>query len=289
MLDLIFFTPAHNLTSTVCIGIVGLIVGSFLNVVIHRIPKMMQREIDNFIAEETGKELPHTDRYNLMVPRSACPRCGHQIMASENIPVISYLMLGGKCSECKLKISPRYPVIEALTGALTAFLIWHFGSDFGGLGAVVFAWFMIALTCIDLDTKLLPDSLTLPLLWLGLLVNWHGAYFASLNHAVIGAVAGYLSLWSVYWLFKIITHKEGMGYGDFKLLAALGAWMGWMNLPLIILMSSLVGAVVGLTLIVSKKLDKENPIPFGPYLAIAGMIALVWGKQINAEYLGLFN
>lgn len=288
MIDLIFFTPAHNITSTVCLGIVGLIIGSFLNVVIHRIPKMMQRELDNFIAEETGKEIPHSDSYNLMVPRSACPQCGHQITAVENIPVISYLMLNGKCSQCKTRISPRYPLIEAITGAISAFLIWHFGSGVTGLAAMLFAWYLIALTCIDFDTKLLPDSLTLPLLWLGILVNWHGAYFTSLNNSVIGAVVGYLSLWSVYWLFKIITKKEGMGYGDFKLLAALGAWMGWTNLPLIILLSSIVGAVVGGVLIVSNKLNKENPIPFGPYLAGAGFIAFVWGKQITAQYLGLF-
>lgn len=288
MQDVLFFAPPHTIISTIFIGILGLLIGSFLNVVIHRIPKMMQREEDNYVAELTGKDRPHQDKYNLMVPRSACPHCQHQITAAENIPVLSYLVLGGKCSQCKTRISVRYPIVEAITGLLSAYAIWHFGSGIEGLSAVVFVWFLIALTGIDLDTQLLPDNLTLPLLWVGLLLNTQHT-FTTLNEAVIGAAIGYLALWSVYWAFKLVTGKEGMGYGDFKLLAALGAWMGWMNLPLIILLSSLVGAIVGIFLIIMKKMGKDIPIPFGPYLAGAGLIALFWGKQITSQYLGLFS
>ena len=288
MQDVFFFAPPHTVISTIFIGILGLLIGSFLNVVIHRIPKMMQREEDNYVAELSGKDRPHQDKYNLMLPRSACPHCQHQITAAENIPVLSYLVLGGKCSQCKTRISVRYPIVEAITGLLSAYAIWHFGSGIEGLSAVVFVWFLIALTGIDLDTQLLPDSLTLPLLWVGLLLNTQHT-FTTLNEAVIGAAVGYLALWSVYWAFKLATGKEGMGYGDFKLLAALGAWMGWMNLPLIILLSSLVGAIVGVFLIIMKRMGKDIPIPFGPYLAGAGLIALFWGKQITSQYLGLFS
>jgi leader peptidase (prepilin peptidase)/N-methyltransferase len=245
---------------------------------------MMQRESDNYVAQETGKPLPHQDRYNLTVPRSACPQCGHQITALENIPVVSYLALRGKCSQCKTPISPRYPLVELMTGALSAFLVWHFGSGLAGMAALLFTWLLIALTFIDADTKLLPDDLTLLLLWCGLLVNLNGT-FVPLQDAVIGAAAGYLALWTVYWAFKLATGKEGMGYGDFKLLAALGAWMGWTMLPLIILLSSLVGAVVGITMIVVSKRGRDNPIPFGPYLAAAGLIALIYGKPIVQTYL----
>jgi leader peptidase (prepilin peptidase)/N-methyltransferase len=256
--------------------------------VIYRLPKMMQRESDNYVAQESGKEIPHPERYNLILPRSACPSCGHQITALENIPVFSYLIIGGKCTSCKAPISKRYPMIEAITGLLSAFMIWHFGSGLPGLGAMVFVWFLVAMTFIDADTQLLPDDLTLPLLWGGLLLNVFST-FTSLESAVIGATAGYLSLWSVYWLFKLATGKEGMGYGDFKLLAALGAWMGWSMLPLIILMSSAVGAIIGISMIVLGKLGKGKPIPFGPYLAIAGVIALVWGKTLTNQYLGMIN
>lgn len=284
-MDFLFFTASENLYSTIFFGVLGLLVGSFLNVVIHRIPKMMQRESDNYVATESGKEPPHTDRYNLMVPRSACPSCGHQITAMENIPVFSYLVIKGKCRGCQAAISPRYPIVEFITGLLSAFMIWHFGSGIEGLAALVFVWFLIAMTFIDADTQLLPDDLTLPLMWLGLLLNLYGT-FASLEDAVIGATAGYLSLWSVYWMFKLVTGKEGMGYGDFKLLAALGAWMGWSMLPTIILLSSVVGAIVGISLIVFKKMHRANPIPFGPYLAAAGLVAFIWGKSITAQYLG---
>jgi leader peptidase (prepilin peptidase)/N-methyltransferase len=286
MNDLFLFSPAGNLACTLFIGVIGLLIGSFLNVVIHRLPKMMQRESDNYVALESGREAIHTDKYNLMVPRSACPHCGHKISAFENIPVISYLLIRGKCRGCKAPISIRYPIVELITGCASAFMVWHFGSGIAGLAAVVFTWFLIAMTFIDADTQLLPDDLTLPLLWGGLIVNMYGA-FTTLENAVIGAAAGYLALWSVYWLFKLITGKEGMGYGDFKLLAALGAWMGWNMLPIIILLSSLVGAAVGITLIVTSKMNKSKPIPFGPYLAAAGFIALIWGREINSQYLGL--
>lgn len=285
MLNLILFVPSGTMFPTVVAGIFGLLIGSFLNVVIHRLPKMMQRESDNYVAQESGQPLPHTDKYNIMVPRSACPQCDHQITALENIPVLSYLFLRGKCIECKAVISARYPSVELITGALSAFLVWRFGSGLAGLSTLVFAYLLIAMTFIDLDTQLLPDDLTLPLLWCGLLVNLSGA-FVPLGEAVIGAVAGYLSLWSVYWLFKLTTGKEGMGYGDFKLLAALGAWLGWKMLPVIILLSSLVGALVGISLILFTRHGRDTPIPFGPYLAAAGVIALLYGRSIVEAYLG---
>jgi leader peptidase (prepilin peptidase)/N-methyltransferase len=285
MLDLLLSAPPGSMLPAVIATVFGLLIGSFLNVVIHRLPKMMQRESDNYVAQESGKPLPHTDRYNLMVPRSACPHCGHQITAAENIPVISYLFLRGKCIECKTRISARYPFVELLSGVFSGLLVWYFGSGLAGLSALLFAYLLIAMTFIDADTQLLPDDLTFPLLWLGLLVNLNGT-FVSLEEAVIGAAAGYLSLWSIYWLFKLTTGKEGMGYGDFKLLAALGAWLGWKMLPVIILLSSLVGAVVGVSLILFAKHGRNNPIPFGPYLAAAGMIAMLFGKALAQAYLG---
>jgi leader peptidase (prepilin peptidase)/N-methyltransferase len=285
MLDLLLSAPPQSVLPAAVAGLFGLMIGSFLNVVIHRLPKMMQRESDNYVAQESGQSLPHTDRYNLMVPRSACPQCGHQITALENIPLVSYLFLRGKCVKCKTRISARYPVVELLTGALSAFLVWRFGTGLVGLGALVFTYLLIAMTFIDADTQLLPDDLTLPLLWCGLLININGT-FVPLHEAVIGAAAGYLCLWAVYWLFKLTTGKEGMGYGDFKLLAALGAWLGWKMLPVIVLLSSLVGAVVGIGLIVFAQRGRDNPIPFGPYLAAAGLIALIYGTTIIQSYLG---
>ena len=279
MQDILLFAPPATLIAAIAAGIFGLLIGSFLNVVIHRVPIMMQRESDNYVASELGKELPHTERYNLVVPRSACPHCQHQITALENIPVVSYLVLGGKCSSCKARISPRYPIIEAFTGLLSAALVWQFGSGWMGLATLFFAYMLIAMTFIDADTQLLPDDLTLPLLWAGLLLNINGT-FVPLQDAVIGAAAGYLALWAIYWLFKLATGKEGMGYGDFKLLAALGAWLGWATLPTIILLSSVVGAVVGICLMVFAKRGRNNPIPFGPYLAAAGMIALMYGGPL---------
>ncbi|HEX9301278.1 MAG TPA: A24 family peptidase [Casimicrobiaceae bacterium] len=261
--------------------VVGLCVGSFLNVVIHRLPKMLERGWRAQCAELRDEAVPEEPVYNLVVPRSACPACGHRITALENIPVVSWLALRGRCSACRAKIPARYPIVEILGGLLAAYAIYHFGPTAKGVAACVLLWTLLALTMIDVDTQLLPDDLTLPLLWAGLFVNLLGdkgvmGSFVSLNEAVIGAIAGYLSLWTVYWLFKLIRGKEGMGYGDFKLLAALGAWLGWQMLPLIVLLSSVVGAVVGIALIVFKGRDHNIPIPFGPYLAIAGAFALFW-------------
>ncbi len=268
-----------------CAALLGLCVGSFLNVVIHRLPRMMERQWKAECAELAGQEAAPGPRYNLVVPRSACPSCGHAISAIENIPVLSWLALGGKCKGCKTAISPRYPAVELLTGVLSGYIAWHFGFGMAAAGALLFTWAMIALTFIDLDTFFLPDSITLPLLWLGLLFNISSTY-VSLSSAVIGAVAGYLSLWSVYWAFKWATGKEGMGYGDFKLLAAIGAWLGWTMLPLTILLSSLVGAAIGIVMIVFAGRGRSVPIPFGPYLAIAGMIALLYGPALTRAYLG---
>jgi len=261
-------------------------VGSFLNVVIHRLPKMMELGWQQQCAELRDEEPAETPRYNLLVPRSACPHCNHAIGAMENIPVISYLLLRGKCKGCGAAISPRYPIIETVSGVLSAYAAWHFGFGWAAAGALLLVWALLALTAIDFDTQLLPDDITLPLLWIGLLLNSSGTY-TDLHSAVLGAIFGYLSLWSVYWLFKLATGKEGMGYGDFKLLAALGAWMGWQMLPLIILSSSLVGAVVGITLIVATKHGRNIPIPFGPYLAGGGLIALFWGQTLTQNYLQL--
>ncbi|NJD25785.1 MAG: prepilin peptidase [Betaproteobacteria bacterium] len=268
-------------------GLLGLCIGSFLNVVIHRLPRMMEREWQAQCAEMRG-DAPSTPTESLTLarPRSRCPACGHQISAWQNIPVLSYLLLRGRCAACHAPISVRYPLVEALTGLLSAYLVWRFGPTLQAAGALLLLWALIALTGIDLDTQLLPDTITLPLLWAGLLLNISGT-FADLESAVLGAIAGYLSLWSVFWAFKLTTGKEGMGYGDFKLLAALGAWLGWQMLPAVILLSSVVGAIVGLTLIVAARRGRNIPIPFGPYLAAAGLIALLWGPQLNRSYLGL--
>ena len=285
-LDLLLFAAPATLAPTLAAALFGLLIGSFLNVVVHRLPIMAQRELDNYIAHEAGKELPHQDRFNLMTPRSRCPHCGHGITALENIPVLSWLVLRGKCRACKAPIAARYPLVELATGALSALVIWQLGSGWAGLSALAFTWFLVAMTLIDYDTKTLPDDLTYPLLWLGLLVNMNGT-FVPLRDAVIGAMAGYLALWSVYWLFKLVTGKEGMGYGDFKLLAALGAWLGWAMLPTIVILSSAVGAVVGIGLIVFARRGRDNPIPFGPYLAAAGMIALLYGLPLTRYAQGL--
>jgi len=263
--------------------LVGLCVGSFLNVVIHRLPKMLERGWEVQCADLRGETLPETPAYNLVVPRSACPACGHRITALENVPVLSWLVLKGKCSACKAPISARYPLVEVLGGLLAVFAVHRFGAGAQGIAACALLWTLLALTFIDFDTQLLPDDLTLPLLWAGLLVNLSGV-FVPLESAVIGAAAGYVSLWTVYWLFKLIRGKEGMGYGDFKLLGALGAWLGWKMLPLIILLSSVVGAAIGIALIVFKGRDHSIPIPFGPYLAIAGAIALFWGPTLVRLY-----
>jgi leader peptidase (prepilin peptidase) / N-methyltransferase len=268
-------------------GIFGLAIGSFLNVAIHRMPKMLERRWRAELAELDGKELPQNEPpYNLAVPRSACPKCGHQITALENIPLISYLVLRGKCSACRTPISPRYFVVELLTGLLTGFVAWRYGFTVNALAAVIFVWAMIALSFIDLDTFYLPDDITLPLLWAGLLANL-AALFADLPSAVLGAVAGYLTLWCVFWAYKLATGKEGMGFGDFKLLAAIGAWLGWKMLPVVILLSSFLGALIGIALIIFARHGRNTPIPFGPYLALGGLVALFWGQALVDYYLDL--
>lgn len=261
--------------------ILGLFIGSFLNVVIHRLPIMMERQWKAECAEIMGTDAPAQEPvFNLAVPRSRCPHCGHQITAIENVPVLSWVFLKGKCSGCKKPISARYPLVELATAALTLLVFVSFGPTWQSVFGIGFTWALIALTMIDFDTQLLPDDITLPLMWAGILANMYGA-FVSLESAVIGAVLGYLMLWSVYWLFKLFTGKEGMGYGDFKLLAALGAWMGPTALPLIILLSSVVGVIISVIR------GQKGPFAFGPFLAIAGFIAFLWGNQIVAWYLGL--
>ena len=292
-----------------CVFLVSLLVGSFLNVVIHRVPIMLEREwkaqaremlaIRTRSADESGTVDSRTDpipgrkRYNLLVPRSRCPRCNAEITALQNIPVISWLLLGGKCASCRASISVRYPIVEFVTAVLSAAVAMHFGWHWQTLAALLFTWALVSLTVIDLDHTLLPDVITIPLLWLGLVLSlfWHAGLTATAptdpSSAILGAVCGYLILWTVYWAFKLATGKDGMGYGDFKLLGALGAWMGWQMLPLILLLSALTGAVIGVALIVLRGRDRNVPIPFGPYLAAAGWIALMWGPQIMGGYLTL--
>jgi leader peptidase (prepilin peptidase)/N-methyltransferase len=265
--------------------ILGLLIGSFLNVLIYRLPKMMERDWKAQAREVLG--LPaeaRGERFNLILPHSRCPHCAHKIRAWENLPVLSYLLLGGKCSVCKAPISKRYPLVELACGLMSGYIAWHFGFGWPAAAMLVLSWGLLAMSLIDADHQLLPDALVLPLLWLGLIVNSFGL-FTPLGDALWGAVAGYLILWSVFWLFKLITGKDGMGYGDFKLLAMLGAWGGWQILPLTILLSSMVGAVLGLILLRLRNVQTSTPIPFGPYLAIAGWIALLWGGQITASYL----
>lgn len=270
--------------------IVGLLIGSFLNVVIYRIPAMMHRawalEVAEFSDDATLLEqLKREPAFNLVTPDSSCPQCGHKIRAWENIPLISWLMLRARCSACHKPISARYPAVELITAALSALVAWQFGWSVTSLCLIPLVWLLVILTLIDFDTQLLPDSLTLPLLWAGLLLNSQ-EIIVSLDRAVIGAAAGYLSLWSIYWLFKLLTGKDGMGYGDFKLFAAFGAWFGWTALPLIILLASLVGALVGLVMILSLGRDRQLPIPFGPYLCGAALVYIFWGQGIMDWYLG---
>ena len=267
-------------------GVFGLIVGSFLNVVIFRLPKMLERDWQQQCR--TLLNLAHddtvgTETFDLVRPRSRCPHCGHQITALENIPVLSYLVLAGKCSACKSAISIRYPVIEILSGLLALFCAWHFGFGIQALLAIILSWALLTLSVIDIDHQLLPDDITLPFLWLGILANMFGI-FTDIYSCLFGVMAGYTILWTVYIVFKKLTGKEGMGYGDFKLLAMLGGWLGWQMLPLIILLSSLVGAITGLCLIFFKHHEKDKPIPFGPYLAAAGWIALIWGHTLTNAY-----
>ena len=273
-------------TIAVVAGIIGLCVGSFVNVVIYRLPKMLDRGWRAQCAELAGESAAASPPYNLVIPRSQCPSCGHPISALENIPVLSYLVLRGRCRSCKARISARYPLVELLTGALAVAAALRFHGVLTIAAACVLLCALVALTFIDFDTQLLPDNITLPLVWAGLLVNTAGIMpGVSLRDAVLGAVAGYLALWIVYWLFKLIRGKEGMGYGDFKLLAALGAWLGWQMLPLIVLLSSLVGATIGIGLVVFRGRDHQVPLAFGPFLAIAGAIALFFGRPLMALYL----
>jgi leader peptidase (prepilin peptidase)/N-methyltransferase len=284
--DTLLFAAPASLIPAIAAAIFGLLIGSFLNVVVHRLPIMRQREIDNYIAEKDGKPLPFPERYNLMVPRSACPHCGHQITALENIPIVSWLALRGKCSSCKAPISARYPIVEAVSGILSGLLIWHFGSGWTGLATLVFTYLLISMTLIDVDHKELPDDLTYPLLWLGLLINLDGS-FVPLRDAVLGAVGGYMFLWIVARAYEMVRGHIGMGEGDFKLLAALGAWFGWQMLPTIIVLSSFVGAAIGVTMIAIGRTRKGQHIPFGPYLAGAGMIALFYGPLLTRLTMGL--
>lgn len=290
-----FFDPlliALHTSPFIYVGFVslfGLLTGSFLNVVIHRLPKMMelawQAECRALLAQAHNEPAGHSPtKYNLLVPRSACPSCGHRITALQNIPLISYAVLRGKCASCKSKISLRYPLVELLTGALAGAIAWKFGISGTTVAALIFSFALIALTFIDFDTQLLPDDITLPLLWLGIFFNIGGG-FTDLQSAVIGAIAGYLSLWSIYWAFKLLTGKEGMGYGDFKLLAAIGAWFGWQLLPAVILLASVAGSVIGIALIIFARHRRDVPIPFGPFLATGGIAALFWGPQLAGFYL----
>ncbi len=273
----------------------GLLVGSFLNVVVHRLPLMMEREWKQECRSllelpEAAPEPP----LDLVRPRSRCPACGTQIGARDNVPVLSWLLLRGRCRHCDAAISARYPLVELFTGLVTGYAAWHFGTATGDLNstavllrvlaAALLCWYLVTLALIDYDTKLLPDSLTQPLLWAGIVVAFFGLFAASLEAAVLGAVFGYLSLWSVYWLFKLVTGKEGMGFGDFKLLAALGAWLGWQALPVLILLSSAVGAALGIGLIATGLVKRSEPIPFGPYLALAGIITLFWGDAVGSLF-----
>jgi leader peptidase (prepilin peptidase)/N-methyltransferase len=270
-----------------CLMLFGLVVGSFLNVVIYRLPLMMESRWRRDCCEllEVEKEATNEPPMSLATPNSHCPHCKAAVQPWQNIPVISYLILAGKCGNCGVGISIRYPIVEFVTALMTVALASQYDASLALLGAMLFTWSLVALTMIDVDHQLLPDDITLPLLWLGILFSLLGATI-SLQDAVAGAMLGYLSLWSVYWLFKLATGKEGMGYGDFKLLAALGAWLGWQSIPLIILLSSLVGAICGIGLMIATRRGKDIPIPFGPYLAMAGWISLMWGDSIMAQYLG---
>ncbi len=275
-------------------AVFGLLVGSFLNVVIYRVPVMMDNALRAECALLADPDAAPPPTFNLITPRSACPHCKAPITAVQNIPVVSWLALGRKCANCKTPISARYPLVEAATGILSGFIAWHYGYGGTALAALAFTWFLIALTMIDFDTQFLPDQLTYPLLWLGLIVSlWHpvwaeGAAAITPRDSIIGAAAGYLSLWSVYWLFKLTTGKEGMGYGDFKLFAALGAWMGWQMLLPIIVFASAVGAVFGVVIMIRQRKGKDTQIAFGPFLCIAGWLALIFGNAVIERYLGLF-
>jgi leader peptidase (prepilin peptidase) / N-methyltransferase len=281
--------------------VLGLVLGSFLNVVIHRVPIMMEREWREQCAEieqpdhaATMPAPPPKQRFNLVVPRSACPACKAPITALQNIPIVSFLVLRGRCAKCGARISVRYPIVEALTGVLSAAVAWKLGFGWAAAAGLVLTWFLVALAFIDIDTQLLPDSLTLPLLWLGLLLSLFAPppgmapIPVDMRSSIIGAIAGYLSLWTVYHLFRLLTGKEGMGFGDFKLLAALGAWLGWRMLLPTVLIAAAVGAVAGIALLASRGQNRSTPIAFGPFLAAAGWLMLMFGRELVTGYLGLF-
>jgi leader peptidase (prepilin peptidase)/N-methyltransferase len=291
MLQLLSGLPAVYL---IMVALLALLVGSFLNVVIHRLPIMMERAWRvqcKELQEGDAPEFPD-GRFDLVMPRSRCPSCGHAITSLQNIPVLSYLLLRGKCAGCKAPISARYPAIETLTAILSALAAWRFGPGWEAAAAILLTWVLIAVTFIDFDHQIIPDSLSLPLVWVGLTMSLFypladtEVLFIAPKAAIVGALAGYLSLWSVYHLFRLVTGKEGMGYGDFKLLAALGAWLGWQELPMIIILSALVGAIVGIALIVVRGRDRNVPMPFGPFLAAAGWLAMMYGSQIRELWLG---
>ena len=288
MLPYIELFTAYPVALYITTLILGLLVGSFLNVVIYRLPIMLERqwkqECSEYLKVE-GSQPEESKTFNLITPRSACPHCGHQITALENIPVLSFLLQKGKCRSCGGKISVQYPLIELLTGVMSVGVVIYFGYSLQALAALFFTWSLIALAIIDLKTTLLPDNITLPLIWAGLILNLQFGLFTDATSSLYGAVVGYLSLWTLYHVFRVLTGKEGMGYGDFKLFAAFGAWFGWQYLPLIIILSSFAGAVIGIGLILFRGRDRNIPIPFGPYLAIAGWIALIWGQEITQAYL----
>ncbi|WP_022965027.1 prepilin peptidase [Denitrificimonas caeni] len=284
-MDIFNFWTNNIAVFTVCVGFVGLLIGSFLNVVVYRLPKMLMRDW-RMQAREVLEipEQPDSGTFNLILPNSSCPHCDHEIKPWENIPLVSWLFLRGKCSNCKEAISIRYPLVELACGLFSAVIAWQFGVSWEALAMLVLTWGLLSMSLIDADHQILPDVLVLPLLWLGLILNSFGL-FTSLSDALWGAVIGYMSLWSIFWLFKLITGKEGMGYGDFKLLALIGAWGGWQVLPLTILLSSVLGAVIGIVILRLQRNGYSNPIPFGPYLAAAGWVALIWGEQITSSYL----
>ena len=284
-MDILNFWVNNLAVFAVCVGFVGLLIGSFLNVVIYRLPKMLMRDWRMQAREVLDlPEQADAEPFNLILPNSSCPHCGHEIKPWENIPLVSWLLLRGKCSGCKEAISIRYPLVELACGLFSAVIAWQFGVSWEALAMLVLTWGLLSMSLIDADHQILPDVLVLPLLWLGLILNSFG-FFTSLSDALWGAVIGYMSLWSIFWLFKLITGKEGMGYGDFKLLALIGAWGGWQVLPLTILLSSVLGAVIGIIILRLQRNGYNKPIPFGPYLAAAGWLALIWGEQITSRYV----
>ena len=286
-MDFLTYLESSRPWLLVTVGFLGLCVGSFLNVVIHRLPRMMEAQWRAECAELRGEQPPAAEPYNLFKPDSRCPACGTAIRPLQNVPVLSWVWLRGKCAACKAAISARYPAVELLTGLASVYLAWRLGFSAQLLGALVFAWSLLALTFIDLDTQLLPDDITLPLLWAGLLFNLSGT-FIDLRSAVLGAVAGYLVLWSVYWAFRLLAKKEGMGYGDFKLLAAIGAWTGWQVLPVVVFVSAALGAVIGGVALWLSRRGRDTRIPFGPYLAFGGMVGLLWGREAVVAWIGHF-